>query len=175
MKCFVLFCFVCWIKVSIFEGSLALSSPFVESWLDTIASYPRVFPFLEKNHTLISGLENVHTLFSLIDTNKQTVFVYCVMWIFGINNDNIMFGVGRSLHNTQLTFIVNCLWFLKTISRSTYQPQVQSLRFEANRFPLISLSRLLLQLILCFFISCSKYVKNWDLFISHSLTHSLTH
>jgi hypothetical protein len=60
-------------EVTVFEGSFAVNTQFVDSWLNAITLFPRVFPFLDKNHTLISGLENVLAQYTS-DVSRQ-VFV----------------------------------------------------------------------------------------------------
>eukprot|EP00029_Vermamoeba_vermiformis_P011991 TRINITY_DN679_c0_g1_i1.p1 TRINITY_DN679_c0_g1~~TRINITY_DN679_c0_g1_i1.p1 ORF type:complete len:601 (-),score=179.73 TRINITY_DN679_c0_g1_i1:370-2172(-) len=56
---------------NIFEGSLAVDNQFISAWLETLASYPRMFPFTEKNHTIISGLERTLGQYTT-DVSRQT-------------------------------------------------------------------------------------------------------
>lgn len=59
------------VNTNIFEGSLAVDTQFVNAWLETLASYPRMFPFTEKNHTVISGLEKTLSQYTT-DVSRQT-------------------------------------------------------------------------------------------------------
>jgi hypothetical protein len=59
------------VQTNIFEGSLAVDTQFINAWLETLASYPRMFPFTEKNHTVIAGLERTLSQYTT-DVSRQT-------------------------------------------------------------------------------------------------------